>query len=340
MMKTLTLPEYQEHLGVIVLEGQITAESRYNFISMIRNIIITSSLITRRDLNHRLETLFQPLGVDKQILRGKTKECLNLLSNLHEIVSLNRNGQHPILAANHPCWIKLADNNAVLLGNIFDKRFRFTPIDHYDVFRRFIPDETSTALLRENGVEEMTITDWLTSSLNRQYCEGLPMLCQETWRMAILRFYNEKKNQLRSLPSEPIPANIHAVFGKSGDYWGEYRSATGRWKRLSSQSPDGIWFGCISPNSGPTSWVLCEKEHETVKIVHLFDANQWRCLFLAKTIENEGDKYFVLEKDRIKFLIPIPGVLENLLALFASHQPHLGEWRYHECLPSATLFEK
>lgn len=264
-MKTLSLSEYQECIGIAVDNGQITDASRFALMALIREIVIAKTMIKRRELHQRLEMLLKPLCPDVKNIRENVDASLERLINLKEITCLYCTGQQPVFMPSRPRWIKLSEDDAILLGYVVSKDLQIMQKDRNDVFRRFVPNTDAMAFLCENGVEETTVFDWLSLSLGGEYCKDVPMLRNEKWQTTLARFYYENISQLRVQTAEPRSGNIKVI----------------------RRTPDGICFCYIYRYYGSPSWVMMlEEEKEAVKILHLYDENQWRCLLLASGLKD------------------------------------------------------
>jgi hypothetical protein len=325
-MKTLTPSEYQERFGIFVSEGQILPESKGGFVSLIRHIVVSNPLLTRLELNVNLIKTLQPLGIAENVIKEYANDCLEILRSLNEIVELYRNAQKSVFSVTRPRWIRLNENNAVLLGNVSDSIVPLKPIDNYDVVRRFVPTEENINLLADNEIEETTFSDWFMSSYKGEICKDITVNQLSALPIRLKSLLNEKEKALFSQNSEPLDGNICLVSGTG--YWGSERDITGRWQRLSTETVDDIYFGMrINERTNEKSWLILDKQYETVKILSLYDKEQWRCLFLTKSAANNQPEYYSVNDTVLKFSVPLPIVLENFLWLFTSKQPNWGMWK-------------
>jgi hypothetical protein len=252
---------------------------------------------------------------------------------------LYRNAQQSVFTVTRPLWIRLNEKNAVLFGNVSDSIVPLEPIDLYDVVRRFIPTEENINILNENGIEETTLSDWFVSSCSGEIGKDITVSQLSELPMRLKSLWNEKEKALFSQNSEPLDENIHIVSG-TGDFWGSEQDITGRWRRLSTVTVDGIYFGMrINETTNKKSWLILDKQYETVKMLSIHDKEQWRCLFLAKAAANNQPEYYSVNDTALKFTVPLPIVLENFLWLLTSKQPDWGKWAIcdHNLLP---LLEK
>jgi len=324
-MRIISLPDYQQHFGLVISsEGKIDEDkSRNGLTALIRRIIISSPFITRRDLNQRILDILQPLKVNGDIKKTIT-EGLTLLQSMNEIVELHRDGQSSVFVTMRPCWIKLDDRNAVLLGDVDDSLLPSQPIDNYDIVRRFVPDEDNTRTLFDNDVEEISVADWFLRSCSGKICEGAEICRLAELQPVLHDLWDEKMELLLSESAGILDNNILFVGGKTGDFFGRYTIPSGRWRRLSEKIPDGVYFGVRPREYGESTLLLLAKQGDSVKVLPLYNRDQWR--WLLWTNSNEADRV-VMKEDQICITVPIPLPLENLLRLFASRQPEWGQWK-------------
>ena len=310
-MKSITLEEYQQHFWY----PQTMLAS---LCSLIRNIIINEPLITRREINQRVLDVLSPFAIDKEDTKKKIGEYLVLLESLHEITELHRNSQPSVFLTIRPKWLKLNENNAVLLGNFFDDDLTFQPIDEFDVVRRFIPNENTDVILCN-----VTQTEW-DDFCKGKICEGVQIDSFSKLPNALQSLWNNKKEKLREQPLEALNRDIAVVAGTSGEFFGSANNITGRWRKL-YQANDGIYFGrTIEERTDQNRWLLLEKQSAEIRILHLHDEEQWGWLFF----QNEGKGFYKIENGVIHFSIPLPQTFELWLNLFASKQPQWGQWHY------------
>jgi hypothetical protein len=301
-------------------------KSRYGFVSLLRDIVIANPLITRREINQRVQAVLQPLNIS-QIDSKQIDKFLEILKALKEVTELNRISQHSVWIASQPKWIKLDSCNAVLLGNFYDRRLKFKPIDQFDTVRRFVPDNAAMNI----HVNETNISDWLIQSCEGKICKEVEIDKFTELPTKLLCLWNEKKEELLSQNSEPLNYdNIGVIAGKPGEFFGsckDFNRPTGRWKKL-SQVNDGIYFGIKqSENVYETSYVLLVKQYANqIKILTLFDKEQWTWLFLTNAKENGHREICNINSSLIHLTVPLPTTLENWLRIFASKKPDWGQW--------------
>ncbi|MGL4942088.1 MAG: hypothetical protein ACRC46_02715 [Thermoguttaceae bacterium] len=305
-MKSIALPEYQKQFGLFVADNQLTAESQYGVCSLIRQVLFANQSVSKRELHQRFQAILKPiLATDNTFF----DECLDILKALDEIKELDREGKEsPVFTATRPRWIRLDNHHAILLGNIPHSLLPMTPIDGYDVVRRVVPDEHTCRVFAANGIEEEKLSEI-----------GLP-----NW--------NERKQELLSQNAEGLPEHILLVAGKTGDFWGSSKDTdnpTGRWKKLSARTPDGVYFAQKNQDYSNPSWLLVAKKNETVQILTLHDREEWHELLMARIID-ENERPHNINGTTIKFDVPIPEKLTNRLRLFASRQEAWGQWRLAE----------
>lgn len=313
-MKNITLPEYREQFGLFISEGELTHESRYGICSLIRQMIYSNDFLSVREIRKQIHLLLQPLSIEKF---DQLDKYLEILCDLNEIKEFYREGKKAVFMATRPRWIKLNDNNAVLLGNVSNSLLPVPPIDDYDVVRRVALNEDTRHVFMETGIEEATF----------------PTLTLPNWE--------EYKQKLLSQNVEPLSENIIIVSGKHGDFWGSGKDSnnpTGRWKDLSASTPDGTYFGCKNQLYAK-SWFLLHKQGKTVQTLMLHDEELWHSLFLARTIDDRQKPYST-NGDILIFSIPLPIAVETRLRFFASKQPQWGQWRFNEIQlwESSTIF--
>ncbi|MDR1290160.1 MAG: hypothetical protein LBK06_03065 [Planctomycetaceae bacterium] len=304
-MKTITLEEYKQHFGIYVDESNfITDESRYGITSLLRKIIVSNPLITNREIHKRIIETLSPLNSDKELTTKFTDKCLRILQSLGEITKLYREKQQPVWTATLPRWIKLDENNAVLLGNVSDSDVKLNaPVDGYDIVRRFNPKQ------EQPSVPEISLKDELGEQMN---CELL---------------LAKKKNDLKQQPFEsiePVERKIRVVLN-SGNFFGDPNKLSGRW-RLLSHVADGIYLGLQRNQETQIDkrrrYLLVEKRGRQLCSLDLYNYEEWKCLL---SVINK-QKHRTLADDVIKFKIPMPDFLERRLRLFGSQQPKW-EWK-------------
>ncbi|MDR1923379.1 MAG: hypothetical protein LBQ66_03300 [Planctomycetaceae bacterium] len=303
-MKTITTAEYQQQFGIVLApDGTISQESRYGVASILRNVILENQCVTKREIHQRINSIFQPLNCDKENVIKFADECLKILKTLNEIVELYpQNGQH-IWTATRPRWIKLDDNNAVLLGNISSSEVKLMPIDGFDTVRRFNPKQS------ELYVEEIT----LAKEIDR-----LPDL---------MKLKNKKEGELAEQIFEsikPVGCKIRVV-GNKGNFFGSPRQLTGRWRFLSDVA-DGEYLGqqrfSDNQNDKRQRYLFVEKRNNKIRVVDLHDHDEWNLLLWASET-----KQYTVDGDLMRFNIPIPSVIEKIIRLFSSQQPHRWQWK-------------
>jgi hypothetical protein len=317
-MKSIKLEEYQKHFGIINQQQNMFT----NLCSLLRNIIMSEPMLTKREINQRVLDVLLPFNIGQADTTIKTQidKCLKILKSLQEITELFRETQQSVFITSRPQWIQLDKNNAVLLGNFSDDDLTFQQIDEYDVVRRFIPNEKNMDILW--NVPKTEITDFCKGKI----CEGLEVKTLSDLPTALQNLWDETQCRFREQRDVMLNNDIAVVAGSCGEYFGRYDKLTGRWKKLSDVKNGQIYFGVMTSVHKQKCWMLVEKHSNSrsMRFLQLDGFGQWYWLLL----KNEGRKCYRIEKEIIQFTIPLPQTLENWLHLVASNKPQIKyQWR-------------
>ncbi|MDR1493599.1 MAG: hypothetical protein LBT05_12880 [Planctomycetaceae bacterium] len=325
-MKQFTQEEFQKYFEINISDGLLSETSDYGLATLIRNIIMVNPLSTRGEINQRILSMLSPFNVVENDVKKQVSRSIESLKTLKEIVELYRNVQQPVWAAIQPQWIRIDSCNAVLLGDFSEEKLIYHPLDNFDVVRRFEINEENLNIV--SNIQETEIYDWLVASCNGQICEDVEIVCFSDLQSKLQKLLREKKELLLLQSSEFLNDDIAVLVGNPAEFWGSYKDLTGRWRKI-SQVQDGIYFGVIvGERANATRWVLIEKRSSAMRMLQLYDKEQWRWLLLENAAEIEKREIYSFNNSFIRFNVPLPIKLENWLRLFASKQPQWGQWRY------------
>ncbi len=305
-MKVITKEQYLHRFGLVIENGALSKHSRYHLCSMIRQMIRSRTLLTKLDLHNQFRSVMQPIIENYDTVFFD--KCLERLCSLGDIAELNREGKDKVYLATRPRWIQLNDNHAILLGDTPDLQIDFSPVDDYDMLRRFTPDEKTRSILDDYHITE----------------EPLP-------QSPSLPNWQEKINELdNKYEFFPLDEKILILAGTSNDFWGkpDFEHPAGRWKFLHDKVQNDVYFGCKKVNSysEEKSWLLLRKQDKTIRIMTLHDYQEGLNLCLARLVEN-AEKLYLLNDDLLGFAFRLPEAWQNYLCYFASEQPQYGMWK-------------
>jgi hypothetical protein len=287
---------------------------------------MVNPLSTRGEINQRILSMLSPFNVVENDVKKKVSRSIELLKTLKEIVELYRNVQQPVWAAIQPQWIQIDSRNAVLLGDFLEEELIYCPLDNFDIVRRFEINEEN--LNNVSNIQKTEIYDWLAASCNGQVCEDVEIVNFSDLQSKLQKLLKETIESLLLRSSELLNGDIAVLVGNPAEFWGSYKDLTGRWRKI-SQVEDGIYFGVITgKRANATRWVLVEKRYSEMRMLQIYNKEQWRWLLLENAAEIEKREIYSFNNSFIQFNVPLPIKLENWLRLFASKQPQWGQWRY------------
>jgi hypothetical protein len=326
---TLTNEGFATTLGLSEADGR--RPSVWGVARLIRREVLRRSVVTRRELRLTVEPYLSAAICDADAaatIQGVAEQMVEV-GELLEVRVENQRGY----AFTPPRWVRISDDEAVLLGATQCEVCEFTPTVPNQFLRRFCPSDRISAALERIGVVQVAFDAWLEEPVWGAMADsdqGIESLNQ------LLEWYINRLDTDGS-PLRIESSMIMGVEHRPGEFFGsERKRERSRWVSC-NQLKDGIYVGA-QPGQNENHWVplLIRVQGTTGRTIELHcrnegaanaDLRSW--LLIAIGVKNERKEVISIDSQAnlVQGTFPLPSAVRRVLCLLGEPT---GKWQQYE----------